>query len=232
MGSCALPDDLEYEDYEDAMTADLPVDDPWTIPEDVGDVAPPGQEHKLAPEIDPALGTEPVDAFDAAAAIRLARTGLNARDRIRARDLTIQAASLALRHASEIQYTLGARRWDGIRRNRKAWRGEFPRFQDCSSFATWCLWNGLDHFGIRDVVNGQSWQAGFTGTMTSHGQRVTRNRLLRGDLLFYANAQRVINHVTIYIGGGMVISHGSEPGPRKLNMDYRPVVEIRRYIYP
>jgi NlpC/P60 family len=231
MGSCALLDDLEYEDYEDAMTADLPVDDHWTLPEDLGDVAPPGQEHKLAPEIDPALGIDPVDAFDAAA-IRLARTGLNARDRIRARDLTIQAASLALRHASEIQYTWGPRRWDGIRRNRKAWRGEFPRFQDCSSFATWCLWNGLDHFGIRDVVNGQSWQAGFTGTMTSHGQRVTRNRLMRGDLLFYANAQRVINHVTIYIGGGMVISHGSEPGPRKLNMDYRPVVEIRRYIYP
>jgi hypothetical protein len=30
----------------------------------------------------------------------------------------------------------------------------------------------------------------------------------------------------------MVISHGQEPGPVKVRMDYRPIVQIRRYIYP
>jgi hypothetical protein len=231
MGSPTLLDDLEYESCEDPMTADLPVDDPDTLGEDLGDLAPPGQEHKLAPEFDPALGIDPVDAIPEQRR-RLAPTGLNARDRIRARDLAIQAASLALRNHAAIQYTMDARRWDPIKRNRKAWRGEFGRFEDCSSFATWCLWNGLDHFGIKDVVNGQQWRAGFTGTMLDHGQRVARANVLRGDLLFYANPQRQINHVTIYIGGGMVISHGQEPGPVKVRMDYRPIVQIRRYIYP
>jgi hypothetical protein len=231
MASSALPDDLEYETSEDPMTADLPVEAPATFPEDLGDKAPPGQEHKLAPEIDPELSIEPVDAFGVEERPKLAATGLNARDRIRARDLAIQAASLALRNGATIQYTMGPKRWDGINRNRKAWRGEYPRFQDCSSFATWCLWHGLDHFGVKDIVNGQQWRAGFTGTMLDHGQRVTRANVLRGDLLFYANANRQINHVTIYIGGGMVISHGSEPGPLKLRMDYRSIVQIRRYIY-
>jgi hypothetical protein len=231
VNSPTLMDELEYESSEDPMTADLPVAPGPSLPEDLGDKAPPGQEHKLAPEIDPALDTDPVDAFPAPKR-RLAPTGLNARDRTRARDLAIQAASLALRNGAAIQYTMGPRRWDGIKRNRKAWRGEFASFEDCSSFATWCLWHGLAHFGIKDIVNGQRWQAGFTGTMLDHGQRIARADVLRGDLLFYANAQRRINHVTIYIGGGMVISHGSEPGPLKLRMDYRPIVEIRRYIYP
>ncbi len=231
MGSPTLLDDLEYESCEDPMTADLPVEAPDAIPEDLGDAAPPGQEHKLAPEIDPAFGIDPVEAISPQKR-RLTATGLNSRDRIRARDLAIQAASLAMRNAAAIQYTMGARRWDGINRNRKAWRGEFASFEDCSSFAAWCLWNGLDHFGVGDIVNGQRWQAGFTGTMLDHGQSVARAELVRGDLLFYANAQRQINHVTIYIGGGMVISHGSEPGPLKLRMDYRPIVQIRRYIRP
>jgi hypothetical protein len=231
MGSPTLLDDLEYESREDPMTAELPLDDPETLGEDLGDLAPPGQEHKLAPEFDPDLGIDPVDAIPAAER-RLAPIGLNARDRIRARDLAIQAASLARLNHAAIQYTMGASRWDPIKRNRKAWRGEFGRFEDCSSFATWCLWNGLDHFGIKDVVNGQQWQAGFTGTMLDHGQRVARANILRGDLLFYANDRHQINHVTIYVGGGMVISHGQEPGPVKVEMDYRPIVQIRRYIYP
>ena len=230
MGSPTLLDDLEYESSEDAVTADLPVDDPDTLGEDLGDLAPPGQEHKLASDIDPALGVDSVDAIPKGQP-RLAPIGLNARDRIRARDLAIQAAALALRNNAAIKYEMDARRWDPIKRNRKAWRGEFGRFQDCSSFATWCLWNGLDHFGVKDIVNGQTWRAGFTGTMLDHGQRVTRANILRGDLLFYAKNGR-INHVTIYIGGGMVISHGQEPGPVKVRMDYRPIVQIRRYIYP
>jgi hypothetical protein len=228
MGAQTAMDDLELERDEDPMTADIPVTDPATLPEDLGDEAPPGETHKPADEIDPELGIDPVDVVSVDER-RLPPTGLNARDRIRARDLAIQAAALALRNGARIEYTMGTKRWDPIKRDRKAFRGQFGSFEDCSSFATWCLWNGLDHFGVKDIVNGQRFEAGYTGTMLDHGERVSRAEALRGDCVFYAKGG-VIKHVAIYIGGGMVISHGSEPGPNKLRMDYRPMAQIRRYI--
>jgi NlpC/P60 family protein len=230
MATTSAIEDLEYESAEDPMTVDLPVEESSTPPEDPGDQPPPGEQHQLAPQMDAKLDIDPVDALPVEAA-KLAPIGLKALQRIRARDLTIQAAQIALRNHEKIQYTMKWPRWDGIRRNRKAWRGEYPRFQDCSSFATWCLWNGLDHFGIGDVVNGARWQGGYTGTMLNHGERVTRASVLRADLLFYPRAtDGRIDHVAIYIGDGMVITHGSEPGPSKRRMDYRPIVQIRRYI--
>ncbi|MEA2190701.1 MAG: NlpC/P60 family [Solirubrobacteraceae bacterium] len=222
MATPALLEDLEVDDGEDVVTADIPVTDPTTLPEDLGDAAPAGEEHPLAEAVEPLGGV--------GNAAGPAPQGLSIKERIRARDLTVEAAALALRNGASIDYTMGVKRWDPIKRNRKAFRGEFGNFEDCSSFATWCLWNGLDHFGVGDVVNGQQFQAGYTGTMTSHGQRVSQSEALRGDLCFYADSHRRISHVAIYIGGGMVISHGSEPGPNKLRMNYRPIVQIRRYI--
>jgi hypothetical protein len=231
MAYAEVLDDLEIEQTEDPVTAEIPVTDPATLPEDLGDAPSPGEQHALLPEIDAPLGLDPADIVPTIAR-SLAPTGLNARDRIRARDLAVRAAALALNNASAIEYTMDARRWDPIKRHRKAFRGQFGHFQDCSSFATWCLWNGLDHFGIADIVNGDSFHAGFTGTMTAHGHQVSRGDALRGDCVFYCKAgTREINHVALYVGGGMVISHGSEPGPNKLRMDYRPIAQIRRYIY-
>ena len=38
-------------------------------------------------------------------------------------------------------------------------------------------------------------------------------------------------HVAVCLGGGMVFSHGSEAGPFKLRLHYRPdLYQIRRYI--
>jgi hypothetical protein len=224
-------EDIELVADEDPMTVDIPVDDPDAIPADVGDAAPEGEEHPLMDVVDTRLGVDPVDIFPVSATV-LAPLGLNARERLRARDLAVEAASLAARRSALIEYTMGAKRWDPIARNRKAWRGEVGRFEDCSSFATWCLWHGLDHFRKPDIVNGQDFKAGWTGSMLEHGERVSRAEILRADLVFYGNDAGVINHVAIYIGGGMVISHGSEPGPRKLRMDYRTIVQIRRYIRP
>jgi hypothetical protein len=222
--------DLEHDGGEDPMTIDIPVADPDAIPEDLGDLAPEGAEHVLADVADPTFGLDPVEIFPVSDT-SLPPLGLNMAQRLRARDLAIEAAALAVRKHQMITYTMASPgRWDPIARRRKAWRGEVGRSEDCSSFATWCLWHGLSHFGIGDVVNGQRFTAGWTGTMLDHGFRVSRAEILRGDLLFYANAAGVINHVTIYVGGGMVISHGSEPGPLKLEMDYRPIVQIRRYI--
>src|SRR4051794_7051220 len=99
-------------------------------------------------------------------------SGLSPSNRARARQMTVQAALLGVRHAPEIHYTQGTMRWEGIDRHLKAWRGQFPTHADCSAYATWCIWNGLDHFGVRDPVNGMAWHAGYTGTMLKHGKSV------------------------------------------------------------
>lgn len=159
-------------------------------------------------------------------------SGLSAPHRIRARDLAMKAAFLGLRNAPSLHYTQGNRRWEGINNNLKAWRGQFPHYADCSAFATWCLWNGLDHYGVRDTVNGQRWKAGYTGTMWTHGKQVRkRSNVLRGDLALYGNPFGATGHVAICVGGGKVISFGSEAGPFLLPIDYRADVrQIRRYI--
>ena len=170
-------------------------------------------------------------------------SGLSRQKRNRARERVVQAALLGLHNKDEVRYTdpfipsEAALRWDGIRNRRKARLGQFPRNSDCSSFATWCLWNGLFlPFGLDDVVNGQSWAAGFTGTMLDHGKRVRRvKNVRRGDCVLYGEEGTSGQHVTIVVGrqGGvpMVVSHGSDEGPFFLAFDYRDdVMQIRRFI--
>jgi hypothetical protein len=159
-------------------------------------------------------------------------SGLNAQERRRCKERVVQAALLALAHPSAVHYTMDSRRWEGIDRNRQSRLGQFPAHSDCSSFATWCLWNGLFvKYGIGDVVNGQHWEAGFTGTMRTHGMRVADpSNLQRGDCVFYDNP----SHVTIVVAreqdGLKVVSHGSESGPARHLFNYRPVVKMVRYI--
>jgi hypothetical protein len=164
-------------------------------------------------------------------------SGLGAAKSIRARDLAVEAALLGLHNAGAIHYTQSAARWEGIAKEMKAWRGGFPDQCDCSSFATWCLWNGLDHYGVRDTVNGQGWRAGYTGTMVAHGRPVSGpSAVLRGDLVLYGNPTGSTGHVAIAVGRRsdgrvMVVSHGSEGGPYYLTYDYRSDVHsIRRYV--
>lgn len=158
-------------------------------------------------------------------------SGLSRAHRITARDLTCRAAILGIKNSAAIHYTQGPRRWDGISKNLKAHKGQFPIYADCSAFATWCLWNGLNHFGVRDTVNGEHWSGGYTGTMLDHGKRVVHStNWLRGDLFIYGNGAPG-EHVALYLGGGMVASHGSEAGPFKLRWNYRSdLMEVRRYI--
>lgn len=143
---------------------------------------------------------------------------------------------LGHQHASEIHYTQDAApRWEGMSKRLNARRGAFPKHADCSSFVTWCLFNGLElGFGVGDVVNGTGWTGGYTGTMRSHGLRVQHAaNLLRGDVVHYGPGTGA--HCTIVVGkqGGvpMVVSHGSEGGPYYVRYDYRDdVAEFRRYI--
>lgn len=155
---------------------------------------------------------------------------LTASQRAKVRQMILQAAYLGLTRAPSLHYTQGAKRWEGIAKNLRAWRGECPNYADCSAFATWVLWQGLWHFGVGDVVNGASWAAGWTGTMLDHGKVVhSAGGYLVGDCALYDG------HVAIFVGykAGVpyVISHGSENGPYLLPMHYRSdLIEVRRYV--
>lgn len=165
-----------------------------------------------------------------------ATSGLNVAHRIKARDLSVEAALLGLRRAPSLHYTQDGRRWEGIDKGLKAWRGECPTHADCSAFVTWCIWCGLSHFHGHDVVNGAAWKAGYTGTMIGHGRQVAHpGALLRGDAILYGDPFGRTGHTAIVVGRRsdgmpMVVSFGSEPGPFYLPYNYRPVTQARRYI--
>lgn len=159
-------------------------------------------------------------------------SGLSAVHRIKARSLAVQAAKLGVANEPSIHYTQGASRWQGLDRRLKAYKGEYPSYADCSAFTTWCLWNGLSHYGCRDTVNGTNWTSGYTGTQRTHGKQVKhRASWLRGDLIHYGPGTG--EHVAILVDAfrGLVVSHGSEAGPKLLRWNYRnDFAECRRYI--
>jgi cell wall-associated NlpC family hydrolase len=139
------------------------------------------------------------------------------------RKLIVNAALYGAQHEPSIHYTQSSLRMYGVRNKVKP--PGIPRYEDCSSFATWCYWlagasdpNGLGY-------NGQ----GYTGTLAAHGSRRTLAYARPGDLVFYGGGFPY-THVAIYIGGGRVVSHGSEHGPIICAAWYRPISTIRSYL--
>lgn len=161
-----------------------------------------------------------------------APSGLSEKHRRHARDMCAHAWSLLLANPASVHYSQGPDRWEGINHHLIASHGQYPKHGDCSSTATWVLWNALYvPFGVKDVVNGEHWQAGYTGTMLQCGKEVRYERSLRvGDLVIYGSGAPG-EHVAMYLGGGKVGSHGSEAGPFLLPVRYRPdVLAFRRCI--
>jgi cell wall-associated NlpC family hydrolase len=204
-------------------TPDIPLDDPATLPPDEGDAGETAQPAGDAPH--------PSTSSDAAEQADTLLKALNATQLAQERKAAVQAAVVALNHRAAVHYTQGSRRWDGIKRGLLGARGQFPSYADCSSFVTWCLWNGMRLHNVPDIVNGQGWHSGYTGTLLRHGHHVSSEAaVLPGDLVFYGSGWPG-KHVAICIGGGRIISHGSEAGPFKLLLHYRrDFMEIRRYI--
>ena len=101
-----------------------------------------------------------------------------------------------------------------------------PPATDCSGYVTWVLYQA----GVGPSVGyyGRGSPVGWTGTLGSQGIAVKFNGPLHiGDLVFYGGGFP-FGHVAIYIGHGLVSSHGS-PGIRIVPYGYRPVSAIRRY---
>lgn len=168
------------------------------------------------------------EELDAPTAFWRSPSGLSPRHVHKAVNMALQAAVLSYHNRGSIHYTEGGSRWWGIDHHNKGWRGEYPRYADCSAFVTWCLWQGLDHFHHYDNVNGLNWRGGYTGTMATHGRRV--HDLRPGDAVLYGHGWPYL-HTAIYTGGGLVVSHGGEIGPLLLPWNYRgDAGQIRRYI--
>lgn len=152
-------------------------------------------------------------------------------------------ASVALHvvpHRDEIHYTQGSLRFVGVTARIKP--PDFPRFADCSSFATWCYWaasaeEAHDRAGLIPDPNGRGYDGfGYTGTLIGRGTVVSINRLRPGDLVFYGSASArpgfpagSPTHVAVYVGSGKVVSHGNEAGPQVLPVLYRTVNHARTY---
>lgn len=160
----------------------------------------------------------------------MSATGLNVAQRVRARKRIVAAAYTCLHNSSVMAYSQRADRWSGIDNHLRSYKGQVPRTSDCSSSSTWMIWDAVQRYWpLPDFVNGEGWKAGYTGTMQDHGRRVT-GRKLPGDLVFYGDqGGGVAEHVAVYVGKGLVVSHGS-PGAHLLPWDYRSVNEVRRYI--
>lgn len=159
-------------------------------------------------------------------------SGLSAKHRAEARATILKGCGLMLAHPDRIHYTQGPQRWEGIQLARLVSRGQVPAHSDCSSSATWLLWNALAvKFGVRDVVNATGWHSGYTGTIGQHGKRVVHDKNIKvGDLVLYGR-RWPFEHVAVAVGGGYVFSHGSERGPFKLPIDYRSDrAQVRRFI--
>ena len=125
---------------------------------------------------------------------------------------------------------------EGITGHFNAAQGRYPQHADCSAFVTWCLWNALHlGFGLDDIVNGDGWRGGYTGTLALHGREVKHlKNVIRGDVVLYGPAP-TFEHTAIVVGHHqdkpVVVSNGSEPGPFLLAYDYRSDANmIRRYI--
>lgn len=161
-------------------------------------------------------------------------SGLSDEHAAHARKVILKDAKNMVANKSIIHYSQKSDRWEGINTRRTHLTNTYPKHCDCSSTATWMLWDAMARpYGVRDLVNHANWKAGYTGTMQKGGKAVhSKSNLKVGDCIFYGDQGGGISeHVTVYVGGGMVFSHGSEGGPYFLPVDYRPDRRImRRYI--
>jgi len=154
---------------------------------------------------------------------------LSAAHRADARNQIVKDARILIQRNARIWYTQGAPRWNCIAHNLSPYEVSTG---DCSSIATYLLWRALRNRVSRDIVNGAGWKGGFTGTQRQHGKLV-RDRSDKstkvGDLAHYGGGTG--RHVTIKVGPGRWLSHGSNRGPLLVPLHYRSDLQmIRRYI--
>ena len=137
------------------------------------------------------------------------------------RSVIVATAMLGYRQRATIHYTQGSLRMEGVRRHVKP--PDVPHYEDCSSFVTWLYW-----VAAAPDPNGRGYDGyGYTGTQILNGHQVGLAQLEPGDLVFYGT-RAVPSHVAVYVGGGKVVSHGSELGPLLVDRRYRSDIHSMR----
>jgi cell wall-associated NlpC family hydrolase len=122
------------------------------------------------------------------------------------------AAFCGYNNRESVHYTQGSQRMEGVREELHP--PKFPHFEDCSSFVTWCYFAA----GAPDP-NGRGYDGtGFSGTLVQHGKQASDPAM--GDIAFYGHSHTDINHVTVCVGNGRVVSHGQESGPMLYPLNY------------
>lgn len=139
----------------------------------------------------------------------------------------------------EQYYTQGAARWQGVRAvygNVTAHPKTFAKLRsgDCSAgYTRWVLAGLESHLGRvpHDVVNGASWQAGYTGTIEIVCHHVPDPQI--GDAILYGSPGRTTHVTGVYdVGQRTCISHGRDKAeiygwdqhPNRISGFYRPDV--------
>lgn len=153
-----------------------------------------------------------------------------------ARKIVVKAALKAYQdHQGKMIYSgpntsasVMAKRWEGIDKGIELPR--VPKHADCSSLATWCLWNARER-GATDPSHpdDQTWTWGTTFSMEPNGKKVSVAKARPGDLVFYEG------HVTIIVersqGIPYVVTFGSQGGPYYEKYNYRTdVTSVKDYI--
>lgn len=137
------------------------------------------------------------------------------------RQKILAAAMFGYNNRGSIHYTQSPLRMYGVKHH--IFPPSIPIYEDCSSFATWTYYvaglpdpNGLGYNGF-----------GYTGTLANNGRKTLQANI--GDFGLYGFFP--YKHVTIYVGNGRVVSHGSEIGPVLTSLHYRPDLNhIRTYL--
>lgn len=159
--------------------------------------------------------------------------GISPANRGELRRVIMRAAKLGVAEHARMTYTEGPLRWSGITHECRSILGEVPPDSDCSAFATWCYWDASRWLKLPDIVNGDNWLAGYTGTMVQHGVEIPLADAQQGDLVFYGEG--IPFHVAIFAGrsalfdgGAQVVSMG-RPGAPELVGVGKPS-QVRKYI--
>ena len=151
-----------------------------------------------------------------------------------------QAVVAAAYHGAALnaltRYTQGPERWSGI--DHHVHYPRVPPAADCSAWASWLFWDARirrrGHAGT-DLLNGLGWQAGNTDTMIIHGRRHRGGVewwFAGRTLLFYGGPKNGSDpeHVAVWVGNGLVATHGRDAGPEIRGWKYRlDFVQARAY---
>jgi cell wall-associated NlpC family hydrolase len=137
----------------------------------------------------------------------------------------VAAAMWAVNSGRYIHYTQSSARWSGISQHVCPYDG-VPPSTDCSAFVTWIYWSA---FGKgSDFLNGQNWNAGYTGTMGDHGTSILLANARPGDVVLYGSSP--YNHAVLYVGNNQVVSFGADGPAKLLPINYRGDYHVRSYL--